>query len=153
VAVASIKKENEKTEAETSTPIKSESLCDPGANFPTSSTVVPVKELQDKTEKESQAKQEMKSNAVTLNKEEEEKTKKMREGEEKKMDREQGDKPSELDGNKSESAPVPEVQSSSPKSDQFERNETESMEVSSDVDAKDRQQKENDEKVSLMLYS
>jgi hypothetical protein len=132
----------EKTEAETSIPLKPESLCDPGANVPTSTTVVPVEELHDKTEEtEKQAEQEMKSNAVTQNKDEEE------EGEEN-ADKEEGDKPSEPDSNKSESVPVLEVQSSSPKPDQFDRNKTESVEVSSDNDAKDRQQKENDGKVS-----
>jgi hypothetical protein len=148
VAVASVEKENEKTEAETSTPVKPESLCDPGANVPTSSKVVPVKEVEEKTEEESQAEQEVKSDAATLNKEEE-KTKKRMEGEEK-TDREEGDKPFEPDSDKSENASVPEVQSSSPKPDQFEGNKAESMEVSSDVDVKDRQQKESDEKVSLM---
>lgn len=149
MAVASAEKENEKTEAERSTSSKPESPCDPGANVPTSSTVVPVKELQDKTEEELQTDQEVKSNLVALNKEEE-KTKKNKEGEEKKMDREEGEKPSEPDSNKLESAPVLEIPSSSPKPDRFEGNKTESREMPSDIDAKYRQRKGKGEEVSFM---
>jgi hypothetical protein len=49
VAVAAAAKENEKTEAEMSTPDEVESLCDPEVNVPVNSVAVSGQEFQDKT--------------------------------------------------------------------------------------------------------
>jgi hypothetical protein len=164
VAVAAVEKENDKTEAETSTPDKVESVCDAEVNVPTNSVAVSVQELQDKTEeKEKKAEQEKKSNVLTLNEEEEgkeeeeeeqqeqeekkTKKKKKKEGEEEKKDGGEKEKPSEPDSSKSECTPAPAFKSSSPKPDQSEGNKTEAMEVCSDVDGDDGEQ-ENDGKVS-----
>jgi len=154
-AVTAVAKENEKTESETGTPDKAESVCDSEAvNVPTGAVAVPVKDFQDRTEgKEKQPEEEVEANTKTQNEDEEEdnnrKTKKKEE--EKRREDEEGEKLSVPDSNKSESTRVPEVQSSSPEPYHSQGNVTEPMEICSGVDAMDREQKENDEKVSFML--
>ena len=165
-AVTAVAKENEKTESETGTPDKAESVHDSEAvNVPTGAVAVPVKDLQDRTEgKEKQPEEEVNSNAKTQNeekeeeeekeKEKEEKTNKKRKKkeEEKRREDEEGEKLSETDSNKSESTRVPEVKSSSPEPYHSQGNMTEPVEICSDVDAMDREQRENGEKVSFVLY-
>ena len=160
-AVTAVAKENEKTESETGTPDKAESVCDSEAvNVPTGAVAVPVKDFQDSTEgKEKQPEEEVETNAKTQNEEEEEeeeeednKQKTKKKEEEKRREDEEGEKLSVPDSNKSESTRVPEVQSSSPEPYHSQGNVTEPMEICSGVDALDREQKENGEKVSFMLY-
>jgi hypothetical protein len=156
VAVTGVTKENEKTDIETGTPDKAESVCDSeAANVHSGKVAVPVEDFQDRTEEEEeQAGEEVKSNAETQNEEEEEEENKRtkKNDEEKKWEDEEGEQPSEPDTNKSESAQVSEVKSSSPVPDHCQRNMTEPMEICSGVDAVGRQQKETGEKVSSVLY-
>jgi len=164
-AVTAVAKENEKTESETGTPDKAESVCDSEAtNVPTGAVAVPVKDFQDRTEgKEKQPEEEVETNAKTQNEEEEEgeeeeeeeednnkKTKKKEE--EKRREDEEGEKLSVPDSNKSESTRIPEVKSSSPEPYHSQGNVTEPMEICSGVDAMDREQNEDGEKVSFMLF-
>jgi hypothetical protein len=160
VAATTAGKESEKTETETNTPDKAESVCDSEAeNVPSGTIAVPVKDFQDRTEgKEKQAGEEVKSNTKTQKEEDEEdederNKKKTKEKEvETRRENEEEEKPSEPDSNKSEITRVPEAKSSSPEPDHCQGNITEPMEICSGVDTMGRQQKENDEKVSLMLY-
>jgi hypothetical protein len=139
-AVAAAEKENEKTEAETSTPDEVESLCDAEVNVPTNSAAVSGQEFQHKTkEREKQADQEVTSKILTQNEEAEE--------EEENQDGEGEEKPSEPDSNNSEHGPVLEVESSSPKPDQSEDNKTGAVGVCSDADGTGREQ-ETEGKVS-----
>lgn len=154
-AVTTVAKENEKTESETGTPDKAESVCDSEAvNVPTGAVAVPVKDFQERTEgKEKQPEEEVETNVKTQNEEEEDNKKKThKKEEEKRREDEEGEKLSVSDSNKSESTRVPEVKSSSPEPYHSQGNVTEPMEICSGVDAMDREQKENGEKVSFMLY-
>jgi hypothetical protein len=159
-AVTAVAKENEKTESETGTPDKVESVRDSEAvHVPTGAVAVPVKDFQDRTRgKEKQAEEEVKTNAKTQNEEEEEekhetnKKKTEKKEEEKRREDEEIEKLSVPDNNKSESTQVPEVKSSSPEPYDTQGNVTEPMEICSGVGAEDREQKENGEKVSFMLY-
>ena len=157
-AVTAVAKEKEKTESETGTPDKAESVCDSeSVNVPTGAVADPVKDVHERTEgKEKQPEEEVETNVKTQNEEEEEEevnnknTKKKEE--EKRREDEEGEKLSVPDSNKPESTQVPEVKSSSPEPYHSQGNVTEPMEICSGVDAMDREQKENGEKVSFMLY-
>lgn len=153
-AVPAVAKENEKTESETGTSDKAESICDSEVvNVPTGAVTVPVRDLKERTEgKEKQPEEEVETNAKTQNEEEEEDKKTKKKEEEKRRENEEGEKLSVPDSNKSESTRVPEVKSSSPEPYHSQGNVTEPMEICSGVDAVDREQKENGEKVSFMLY-
>jgi hypothetical protein len=166
VEIAADVNENEKTEAETSTPDTAESLCDPEVNVPTSNVTVSIQEFKDKTEdREKQAEQEVKSRLLTENEEEveeeeeeneedeeeqeeeEDEEKRMKKGEEEKKGGKEEEKLSEPDGNRPECGPVREVEPSSPKPDHPEGNKPESMGGCSDVGGSGREL-ETDEKVS-----
>lgn len=153
-AVTAVAKENEKTESETDTPDKVESVCDSEAvHVPTGAVAVPVKDLQDRTEgKEKQAEEEVKTNAKTQNVEEANKKNTEKREEEKRREDEEVEKLSVPDSNKTESTQVPEVKSSSPEPYDPQGNVTEPMEICSGAAAEDREQKENGEKVSFMSY-
>jgi hypothetical protein len=134
-AVAAAEKENEKTEAETSTADELESLCDAEVNVPTDSVAVSGQE------QGKQADQQVTSKVLAQNEEAEE------EEEEEENQDEGEEKPSEPDSNDSERGPVLEVESSSPKPRQSEGNKTEAVGVSSDAGGSGREW-ETDGKVS-----